>query len=278
MKRRRTRPPFRRGRRCGGTARLPARPHLPGDRVATDQGGNRRATHPVLRAHPPCRRDRADRRLGAPPPAAQVGGLPDRAGRRRPGPGGGHRPGGARGRRVAARGDRRRGGRHGGRERHRARRGRAGRADGTPTRPARRPAAVRPVPAGAHRHPAHPARPRPDRAAPRDPVGGAADLGGGGGRLPGRPRRPRVRGDPHPEGGRLVHRERGERVRAGLVRPARVPGPVAAVLQAAHGRRLRAGVRGRAGVPRRAARHRPAPGPVHLARRRAGLRGRPPGP
>ena len=55
-----------------------------------------------------------------------------------------------------------------------------------------------------------------------------------------------------------------------------VPGPVAAVLQAADGRRLRAGLRGRAGVPGRAARHRPAPGPVHVARRRAGLHRRPP--
>ena len=45
-----------------------------------------------------------------------------------------------------------------------------------------------------------------------------------------------------------------------LLRAARLPGPVPAVLQAGHGRRVRAGLRGRAGVPGRAARHRPAPG------------------
>ena len=44
----------------------------------------------------------------------------------------------------------------------------------------------------------------------------------------------------------------------------------------AHGRRVRAGLRGRAGVPGRAARHRAAPGAVHLARRRARLHHRPP--
>ncbi len=64
-------------------------------------------------------------------------------------------------------------------------------------------------------------------------------------------------------------RERRERLRARLLRPPGVPRPVAAVLQAAHGRRLRAGLRGRAGVPGRAARHRAAPGAVHVARRGA---------
>ena len=67
------------------------------------------------------------------------------------------------------------------------------------------------------------------------------------------------------------HRERRERLRGRLLRPARLPGPVAAVLQADDGRRLRAGLRGGAGLPGRAARHRPPPRAVHEPRRRARL-------
>ena len=49
-----------------------------------------------------------------------------------------------------------------------------------------------------------------------------------------------------------------------------------AALQADDGRGLRAGLRGRPGLPRRAARHRAPPRAVHLARRRARLHPRPP--
>ena len=97
------------------------------------------------------------------------------------------------------------------------------------------------------------------------------------GRLPVHTGPARLRRDPHPEDRRFGDRVRRERLRPRLLRPAGLPGPVAAVLQADDGRRVRAGLRGRAGVPGRAARHGAAPGPVHLARRRAGLHRRPPG-
>ena len=75
---------------------------------------------------------------------------------------------------------------------------------------------------------------------------------------------------------RQLDRVRRERVRPRLLRAAGLPRAVAAVLQAGAGRRVRAGLRGRPGVPGRAARHGPAPGGVRLARRRAGLHPRPP--
>ena len=56
-----------------------------------------------------------------------------------------------------------------------------------------------------------------------------------------------------------------------------LPRAVPAVLQAAPGRGLRAGLRGRAGVPRRTARHGAAPRPVRLDRRRARVHPGPPG-
>ena len=77
--------------------------------------------------------------------------------------------------------------------------------------------------------------------------------------------------DPDPEDRGLGDRVRRQRVRARLLRPTGVPRPEPAVLQADDGRRLRARLRGRAGVPGRAARHRPPPGRVRLARRRARL-------
>ena len=69
----------------------------------------------------------------------------------------------------------------------------------------------------------------------------------------------------HPQARRLGHRERRERLRGRLLRPAGVPRPEPAVLQAGAGRGLRAGLRGRAGVPGRAARHRAPPRGVRLA-------------
>ena len=66
-----------------------------------------------------------------------------------------------------------------------------------------------------------------------------------------------------------------ERVRGRLLRPAGVPRPVATVLQADVRRHLRAGVRGRAGVSRRATRHRATSGRVRLPGRRARLHPRP---
>ena len=66
-------------------------------------------------------------------------------------------------------------------------------------------------------------------------------------------------------------RVRRQRLPGRLLRPAGVPRAEPAVLQAADGGRLRAGLRGRAGVPGRAARHRAAPRGVRLPRRRARL-------
>ena len=79
-----------------------------------------------------------------------------------------------------------------------------------------------------------------------------------------------------PQAGRVRDRERRQRLRGRLLRPPGVPRPEPAVLQAAAGRGLRARLRGRAGVPRRAARHGAAPRGVRLARRRARLHRGPP--
>ena len=123
------------------------------------------------------------------------------------------------------------------------------------------------------RRAADPARPRRGQPAAPGPAGRA-----------GSSRRPacaasgttldaaRLHRGAQPQAGRLGHRERRERVRGRLLRPAGLPRAVAAVLQAGAGRGVRAGLRGRAGVPRRAARHRAAPRGVRLARRRARLR------
>ena len=86
----------------------------------------------------------------------------------------------------------------------------------------------------------------------------------------------RLHRDLHAQGRRLGHRERRQRVPDRLVRPTGLPRPEPAVLQADHGRRVRARLRGRAGVPRRAPRHRPPPGRVRVARRRDGVHRRPP--
>ena len=85
----------------------------------------------------------------------------------------------------------------------------------------------------------------------------------------------RLRRDLHAEDRRLGDRGRRQRLRHRLLRPRGVPGPEPAVLQADHGRRLRAGLRGRPGLPRRAPRHAAPPEPVRLARLRDGVH---PGP
>ena len=87
---------------------------------------------------------------------------------------------------------------------------------------------------------------------------------------------PRLHRDPDAEDRRHRDRERRERVRARLLRPPRLPRAEPAVLQAGDGRRLRARLRDRARVPRRAARHDAAPRRVRLARCRARLHRRPP--
>ena len=68
----------------------------------------------------------------------------------------------------------------------------------------------------------------------------------------------------HPGVRRVRHRVRRQRLRARLLRPAGVPGAEPPVLQAAACGCLRAGLRGRAGLACRTARHRAAPGRVPL--------------
>ena len=148
----------------------------------------------------PRRRDRHDRRLGPPPPAAQVGRVPDRARRRRPGPGRGHRPGV----RAAA----------GGADRGDRRRGRPARSPRTPRRPAGSSSPTRRY--GRSARP--PSRRRSTSTGPTltatlptllDHAAVAlrhprrrrrcAIVGRRGRRVPGRARRARLRRDPHAE-------------------------------------------------------------------------------
>ncbi len=156
-------------------------------------------------------------------------------------------------------------------------RGRRGdRGDGDRADRAGRDPAVRALATEPHGRASRPARPLPRLLAPSR---AAREVGAGRGqpaRLPQHPRRPRLHRDPDPEVRRVRDRERRQRVRGRLLRPAGVPRPEPAVLQAAAGRRLRARLRGRAGVPRRAPRHRAPPRGVRLARRRARLHPRPP--
>ena len=89
-------------------------------------------------------------------------------------------------------------------------------------------------------------------------------------------RRARLHGDPDAEDRRGRDRGRRERLPRRLLRARRLPRAEPAVLQADDGRRLRARLRGRPGLPRRAARHGAPPRRVRLARRRARLHPRPP--
>ncbi len=120
------------------------------------------------------------------------------------------------------------------------------------------------------------ARPRPGHLAPSRPEGEVGARGGLAARLPDHARRGRLHRDPDAQVRRVGDRVRRERLRGRLLRPAGVPRAEPAVLQAADGGRLRAGLRGRAGVPGRAARHRAPPRGVRLPRRRARLHPRPP--
>ena len=138
-----------------------------------------------------------------------------------------------------------------------------------------RAAAVRPVPARAHRDAADDPGPRADDAAASAAAVRLRDRRGQRGGLPRSPGRRRLHRDLHPEDRRVGHRRRRERLPHRLLRAARLPGAVAAVLQAGDGRRVRARLRGRPGLPGRAPRHRPPPGTVHEPGRRAWLHHRP---
>ena len=91
-----------------------------------------------------------------------------------------------------------------------------------------------------------------------------------------------VHGDQDRQADRQWHRGRHRPVRGALLRPRRVPGAVAAALQAGDGRRRAgAGVRDRPCLPGGEARHPPPPERVRVARRGDGLhrqRARPDGP
>ena len=201
--------------------------------------------------------------------------LPGRPRPHRPGPGRACRGAGTRG---AARGDDGRGDRHGHRQPAGARRRRGHRRrrstllDRAGRHPAGRAVAAR------RSTPALPTL--LDHAAGHLAAPGAAGDVGARRRLPARlpvdARRPGFTEVADPEARRVGDRVRRQRVRGRLLRPAGLPRPEPAVLQAAAGRGLRAGLRGRPGVPGRAARHRPAPGRVRLARRRARLHRGPP--
>ncbi|CAK7286910.1 Aspartyl-tRNA synthetase @ Aspartyl-tRNA(Asn) synthetase [Streptomyces misionensis JCM 4497] len=228
------------------------------------------------RTFPVCGEGRRTAGLAAPETRPEIRGISHSPGPFGTGPGGGPRPT-RHGRGGSARcGDRATDRRHGDREPAGTRRIRGDLTGGDdPVRARGRPA-LRPVPADGAGHPADHPRPRPGHPAPPPAARPARHRGRVGRRLPQGPGRTRLHRDPHPEGRGVRHRVRSRRLRDRLVRRRGVPGPVPAVLQAGHGRGVRAGLRDRAGVPRRAARHRTAPRAVHLARRGTGVRRRPP--
>ena len=88
--------------------------------------------------------------------------------------------------------------------------------------------------------------------------------------------RARVHRDRDTEARRHRDRVGRERLHRRLLRSHGLPRAEPAALQADARRGLRAGLRGRSGLPRRAARHGAPPRAVHLARRRARLHPRPP--
>ena len=128
----------------------------------------------------------------------------------------------------------------------------------------------------AERRAADAARPRAGGLAAPGAEGAVGAGRGLAARVPRHARRGRVHRDPDAQVRGVRDRVGRQRLRGRLLRPAGVPRAEPAVLQAADGRRLRAGLRGRPGVPGRAARHRAPPGRVRLARRRARLHRRPP--
>ena len=245
-------------------------------RAFVTPGGGRDETH-AQRSTPPrnTRRDRPTAGLGPPSARARVGHVPGPARPDRPLPG--RRQEGSRHlARGAARGDHGRGDRCRDRQPAGSRRDRDHRphhrvADRAGVDPAGRALAT-----AAERRAADAPRPRAGDLAPPRP---ASPVGAGRrvtARFPWHPRRGGVHRDPDSEVRGVGYRVRGERLRSGLLRPTGVPRAEPAVLQAAAGGCLRAGLRGRPRVPRRAARHRAPPGGVRLPRRRAGLHRRPP--
>ena len=206
----------------------PARPHLPGAALQSPRRSHamQRILSTELARH--VGRDRHGRRLGPPPPAAQVGGLPDRPGRRRAQPGRRHRPRGPGPARGAARGDA--SSRSTGTVTANPAGAGRGRAD-RPDRPGAGSAASVPLPFELHRpaltrDPAHPARPCRSGPAASDPrarplrIAAAATAG-----FRAALERAAVRRDPHAEDRRVGHRVRRERLRARLLRPARPTWP-----------------------------------------------------
>ncbi len=246
------------------------RPHLPG---LTPRRNHDHPTENTLlpAAGRHARHRRHARGVGAPPARAGAHHLRGRARPQRSGPG---RP--ARRHPGATGGDDRPGHRHGDRERAGTRRHGGHRRRPRAAHRAGRDLPGRALAPLARRLPPHAARPRPGPVAPPGPACPLAARGRVAARLPLHARRTRVHRGRHSQGGGYGDRVGGERVPGRLVRAGGVPRPEPAVLQAAAGRRLRAGLRGRPGVPRRAARHRPPPRGVPLARRRARLHPRPP--
>ena len=106
-------------------------------------------------------------------------------------------------------------------------------------------AAGRAVAPDAERRPAHAARPRPGDLAPPRAAGQVGARGGVAARVPGDARPGGVHRDPDAEVRGVRDRVRRQRVPGRLLRAAGVPRPEPAVLQAAAGGRLRAGLRGR---------------------------------
>src|SRR6266511_6319023 len=147
----------------------PARPHLPGAALHYQRRYARHATHPLHRTDPARRRDRHRRRLGPPPPASLVGGLPDPARRRRARAGGRHRRPDEGTARSAHRGERRRDHGDSHRERGGPDRGRAGRATRAPGERGARTVAGRTASTDADRDVADAAGPCRPCAAPYEP-------------------------------------------------------------------------------------------------------------
>ncbi len=271
-----------RRRRCGGTATFPIA-HTSG---APTLGGERNATHPTHDHVRAC--SRATWRAAPPGEPATLAGwihrrrvlasvtflvLRDRTGLAQ----------------VVVKdpatiaqldglagGDRRRGDRSRHPQRGRARGSRAHRAGDHRPHRAGAAAAHGAVAPDLRRRPADAPRPRrgdpapppaPGGLAARERVDGGLPLGAGSARLH-RDRDAQARRHGHGVGCQRLHRR--------LLRAHRLPRAEPAALQADARRGLRARLRGRTGLPCRAARHRAPPRAVHLARRRARLHPRPP--
>ena len=222
---------------------FPSRPHSQGSDISERSCDDLSCT----RRRPAVTRRHAGpgRRLAAPQAAAEIDDVPGDQGPFRPGPGGLQLRRTGPGGRGTARGDRGRGHRDGGRQRpgtgwsgdHPAR-------DHAAIRPGPA-AALRPVPADGHRHPAHDLGPRAGQPAAPAAARAFRDQRRRRRRVPRRPGRSRLHRDQHAQDRRVGHRVGGERVRPRLLRPGRLPGAVAAVLQAGHGRGVRARLRDR---------------------------------